>query len=104
MKLNFGELERVALFFRAFAEPTRLALLQELKDGECTVGELVEALPTTQANISRQLRTLFEAGLVDRRKEGTRVIYAICEPAVMELCQIACDKLNRDARPKKLRF
>jgi DNA-binding transcriptional ArsR family regulator len=104
MKLNSDELTRVATFFRAFAEPTRLALLQELKNGECTVGELVETLPTTQANISKQLRTLFEAGLVERRKEGTSVIYSVCEPAVLELCRIACDKLNRDARPKKLQF
>lgn len=104
MKLDMAELERVATFFRAFAEPTRLALLQELKESERTVGELVETLPTTQANISKQLRTLFEAGLVERRKEGTSVFYSICEPAVMELCSIACDKLNRDARPKKLRF
>jgi DNA-binding transcriptional ArsR family regulator len=104
MKLDFSELSRVATFFRAFAEPTRLALLQELKEGEHTVGELVEALPTTQANVSKQLRTLFEAGLVDRRKDGTRVIYSVCEPAVLDLCAIACDKLNRDARPKKLHF
>ncbi len=104
MKLEFSDLERVAGFFRAFAEPTRLALLQELKAGERTVGELVDALPTTQANISKQLRVLHDAGLVDRRKDGTRVIYSVDEPAVMELCRIACDKLNREARPRKLRF
>lgn len=104
MKLDLSDLDRVATFFRAFAEPTRLALLQELKNGEHTVGELVEALPTTQANVSKQLRILHDAGLVERRKDGTRAIYSICEPAVMELCAIACDKLNREARPRKLTF
>jgi len=104
MKLDLSDLDRVASFFRAFSEPTRLALLQELKDGPRTVGELVDALPTTQANVSKQLKVLHGAGLVDRRKEGTSVHYSICEPVVMELCRIACDKLNREARPRKLRF
>ncbi|MCU0797207.1 MAG: metalloregulator ArsR/SmtB family transcription factor [Akkermansiaceae bacterium] len=104
MKLEAAELERVAGFFRAFAEPTRLALLQELKEGPLTVGELVETLPTTQANVSKQLKILHASGLVSRRKEGTSVIYEICEPAVMELCRIACDKLNRESVSRRLRF
>lgn len=104
MKLDLSDLDRVASFFRAFSEPTRLALLQELKGGAMTVGELVAALPTTQANVSKQLKILHTAGLVDRRKDGTNVYYSICEPAVLDLCQIACDKLNRGPRPKKLSF
>ncbi|WP_353566082.1 ArsR/SmtB family transcription factor [Haloferula sargassicola] len=104
MKLALTDLERVAGFFRAFSESTRLALLQELKDGPKSVGELVETLPTTQANISKQLKILHTAGLIDRRKEGTSVHYSICEPAAMELCRIACDKLNREAVARKLEF
>lgn len=104
MKLEAFELERVASFFRAFSEPTRLALLQELKARACTVSELVDLLPTTQANISKQLKILHEAGLVARKKQGTMVIYSISEPAALELCRIACDKLNRETRVKKLRF
>lgn len=104
MKLSQPELERIACFFRAFSEPSRLALLQELKDGPRSVGDLVECLPTTQANTSKQLKVLHEAGLVERTKHGTRVLYSISEPAALELCGIACNKLNRDAMPKKLRF
>lgn len=104
MKLDLDDLERVASFFKAFSEPTRLALLQELKEGPRTVNQLTAALPCTQANISKQLKTLHEAGLVDRRREATRVHYSICEPAVLDLCAIACDKLNRSAKPRKLRF
>lgn len=106
MKLSLEELDRVAGFFRAFSEPTRLALLQELKDGPHSVGELVDALPTTQANVSKQLKTLHLAGLVARRKQGTSVIYSIAEPAVLELCRIACEKLNHPStpRPRKLTF
>ena len=105
MKLDLSELERVATLFRVFGEATRLALLQELKDGPKSVGELVDALPTTQANVSKQLKMLHDAGLVTRTKQGTSVIYEICEPMVFELCKIACDKLNRPAtKPRKLSF
>jgi DNA-binding transcriptional ArsR family regulator len=105
MKLDLSDLERVANLFRVFAEATRLALLQELKDGPKSVGELVDALPTTQANVSKQLKMLHDAGLVTRTKQGTSVIYEICEPMVFELCKIACDKLNQPAaKPRKLSF
>lgn len=104
MKLDADQLERVAGFFRAFSESTRLALLQELKSAPRSVNELVSELTTSQANISKQLKILHDAGLVARKKEGTKVIYSIDEPAVLELCQIACGSLNQQARPKKLRF
>jgi len=105
MKLDLSDLERVANLFRVFSEATRLALLQELKDGPKSVGELVDALPTTQANVSKQLKMLHDSGLVSRTKQGTSVIYEICEPMVFELCKIACDKLNRPAaKPRKLSF
>jgi len=105
MKLDLSDLERVANLFRVFAEATRLALLQELKDGPKSVGELVDSLPTTQANVSKQLKMLHDSGLVTRTKQGTSVIYEICEPMVFELCKIACDKLNRPAtKPRKLSF
>jgi DNA-binding transcriptional ArsR family regulator len=105
MKLEPNDLERVANLFRVFAEATRLALLQELKEGPKSVGELVDTLPTTQANVSKQLKMLHDAGLVARTKQGTSVIYEISEPMVFELCKIACDKLNRPAaKPRKLAF
>jgi DNA-binding transcriptional ArsR family regulator len=105
MKLGFDELERVAGLFRAFAEPTRLAILQELKGGERSVSEIVELLTTSQANVSKQLKQLFAAGVVTRRKLGTQVLYAIGDPMVFDLCKMVCDKLNRDTlRPAKLKF
>lgn len=105
MKLAPNDLERVAALFRAFSEPTRLAIIQEMKDGEKSVSEIVDALTTTQANVSKQLRLLYEAGVLTRRKEGTSVLYAIGDPMVFELCRLVCDKLNRDlAKPKRLKF
>mgnify|MGYP002655173825 CR=1 FL=1 len=105
MKLNADQLERVAGLFRAFAEPTRLAIIQELKGGEMSVSEIVDQLTTSQANVSKQLRMLYDAGLVTRRKQATQVLYGIAEPMVFDLCSLVCDKLNRDARkPAPLKF
>jgi DNA-binding transcriptional ArsR family regulator len=105
MKLDPQQLARVASLFRAFAEPTRLAILQELKSSELTVSEIVDRLTTSQANISKQLKLLHDAGVVSRRKSGTTVFYAIADSMVFELCRMVCDKLNRDAvKPAKLRF
>lgn len=105
MKLDSAQLERVANLFRAFSEASRLAIVQELKTGEKSVSEIVEALPTSQANVSKQLKLLYEVGVLSRRKEGTLVLYQIADPMVFELCRLVCDKLNRDTvKPAKLRF
>jgi len=105
MKLDIAQLERVANLFRAFAESTRLAIVQELKSGELSVSEIVERLTTSQANISKQLKLLYDAGIVSRRKQGTQVLYQIADPMVFDLCSLVCEKLNRDAqKPAKLKF
>lgn len=105
MKLDTQQLARLANLFRAFAESTRLAIIQELKDGELGVSDIVDRLTTSQANVSKQLKLLYEAGLVTRRKQGIQVLYRIADPMVLELCGIVCDKLNRDAlNPVKLEF
>lgn len=105
MKLDIAQLERVANLFRAFAESTRLAIVQELKSGELSVSEIVERLTTSQANISKQLKLLHDAGIVSRRKQGIQVLYQIADPMVFDLCRLVCEKLNRDAqKPAKLKF
>ena len=105
MKLDETQLSRVARMFKAFAEPTRLAIVQELKSGELPVSDIVDRLTTSQANISKQLGVLHDAGLLSRRKQGNQVLYGIEDPMVFELCRIVCEKLNKDAlKPAKLRF
>ncbi|MEM7146008.1 MAG: metalloregulator ArsR/SmtB family transcription factor [Verrucomicrobiota bacterium] len=98
--MNRAALERVAATFRAFAEATRLAILQELKDGPRSVNQLAQTLQTSQANISKQLRLLHDAELLQREKNGTQVFYQIKDDAVYQLCELVCDKLNRDAQSK----
>ncbi|MCB1100541.1 MAG: winged helix-turn-helix transcriptional regulator [Verrucomicrobiae bacterium] len=100
-KLNRAAIEKVAEVFRVFSEPTRLQILQELRDGPHSVNELVESLETSQANVSKQLRILYEAGVLAKEKCGTQVFYSIEDDIVVPLCELVCDKLNRDATAQK---
>jgi DNA-binding transcriptional ArsR family regulator len=80
--------ERVAVRFRALAEPSRLLLLEALRDGERTVGELAEVADLHPANVSKHLKLLHRSGFVSRRKEGLFVHYRLSDGRVRELCRI----------------
>ncbi|MEB3222516.1 MAG: metalloregulator ArsR/SmtB family transcription factor [Candidatus Sericytochromatia bacterium] len=82
--------EMIAGYFRVLADPMRLRLLNTLQGGERTVAQLMAATGGNQANVSKHLRVLLDAGLVARRKEGTNAWYAIGDPAVYALCEIVC--------------
>lgn len=90
-------LERIAARFRILGEPTRLAILNVLRQGERTVSSIVEATGATQANVSKHLGLLHREGLVSRRKEGLNVFYAIADPGLFTLCEHVCDALEMDA-------
>jgi DNA-binding transcriptional ArsR family regulator len=97
LTLGPDQLTAVARLFRTLAEPSRLALLQALRDGPRAVGELVEELEAKQANVSKQLGILYAAGLVAKERVGNSVAYRIADPLVFELCELVCGKLKRDA-------
>ena len=85
----------VARRFAVLSEPMRLRLLHALFDGEKPVNTLVEATSGTQANISRHLQTLADAGLLKRRKEGLQVFYSIADPSIFQLCELVCGSLEK---------
>ncbi len=86
-------LELIASRFRALSEPVRLRLLNHLMQGECTVGQLVEASGTGQANVSKHLAVLRQAGMVGMRKVGLNTVCFIADPMVMQLCSLMCSSL-----------
>ncbi|GHC46765.1 ArsR/SmtB family transcription factor [Roseibacillus persicicus] len=94
-------LEKLASVFRVFSEAGRLALLQELKNREMTVGELVDSAGIGQAGVSKHLKMMFDAGILSRRKDGTKVYYAVSDPMVYELCDLVCGKLVREQEAMK---
>jgi DNA-binding transcriptional ArsR family regulator len=87
--------ELVAARFRVMGEPMRIKLLDRLRDGEVSVQELAEAVGGTQQNVSKHLSVLHDAGIVGRRKEGNRVLYAIVDDSVFALCDAVCGGLER---------
>jgi DNA-binding transcriptional ArsR family regulator len=88
-------IELVAERFRVLGEPMRLKLLDRLREGEATVGELQEALGASQQNVSKHLGILRGAGMIDRTKAGTHVRYTISDPSVFELCEQVCGGARR---------
>lgn len=88
-------LEHVADRFRVLGDATRLSIIRILiDDGELNVGELVERLGTSQANVSKHLRILAAAGIVARRPEGTAAYYSVTDPSLLPICSIVCDRLR----------
>lgn len=95
----------IAERFKALGEPMRLLLLEALRGGERSVGELTERTGGGQANVSKHLQVLLQQGYVDRRKEGTTSWYRITDPHVFRLCELVCGGLEQelDRRRKVLR-
>ena len=96
--LSLDLLVIIAERFKALGEPVRLRLLNELRDGEKSVTELVEATKLGQANVSRHLHILYTSGLLVRRREGAFVRYAIVDDRVYALCDIMCDRLGSESQ------
>ena len=88
--------ERIAERFRVLGEPVRINLLQHLRDGEATVGDLQKATGASQQNVSKHLGVLHRAGIVSRRKQGNFSVYAIADPVVFALCEEVCGGLMRE--------
>lgn len=94
-KMSPQALDLIASRFRVLSEPTRLKLLIALETGEKNVSALVEETGATQANVSKHLQTLTDAGILGRRKEGLSVFYSIADPTIFELCEHVCGSLQK---------
>jgi DNA-binding transcriptional ArsR family regulator len=94
-KLDERALAHVAKYFKALAEPMRLKILNALQDGEQNVSQLTELSQSTQANVSKHLSLLAQAGLVQRDSRGTSVYYRIADPSVFALCELVCGQIGK---------
>lgn len=102
--MSDGALALVAAQFKVLSEPNRLKLLAALHDGELNVTQLVEVTGATQANVSKHLGILMDAGMVSRRKEGLNVYYMISDPTIFQLCDLMCSKLEKEFAEKTAHF
>ena len=84
----------IAQRFRVLAEPTRIKLLDALREGPANVHELTVATKLSQQNVSKHLGILHQAGILSRTKQGTAVVYAVADEGVFNLCEHVCDNLR----------
>ena len=89
--------ERKANILKALAHPVRITVFEALAEGEKTVSELVELLDQKDANTSRHLAVMRGAGLVETRKEGLNVYYAIKLPCLVPMLSCLSEGLCRIA-------
>ncbi len=102
--LPIAALNLMAARFKMLAEPMRLRLLNELRGGEKTVSELVGATEAGQANVSKHLGLLADAGMVSRRKDGPNAYYFISDESLFEICDLVCGRLQKELAEKAACF
>jgi ArsR family transcriptional regulator len=77
-----------AEFFQALAHPTRIAIIEQLREGELSAGVLTERLGVEQANASQHLAVLREKNIVVARKAGNQVFYSVRHPLIVEVLDV----------------
>jgi DNA-binding transcriptional ArsR family regulator len=87
-----------AKLFRGFSDPSRLSILETLRDDARSVGELVEITGLSQSNVSNHLACLLDCGLVAREPQGRRVIYRPADERVGLLLSLADEILEEVAQ------
>jgi ArsR family transcriptional regulator len=101
--------ESAAELFGLLSTPVRLKIISAVCNGERNVSELLEQIDTTQPNMSQHLATLYRAGVLGRRREGTQIFYKLQSERVATLCRAVCTQVameldGDDAIPKAERL
>jgi DNA-binding transcriptional ArsR family regulator len=89
--------EKAAEIFRVMSAPRRLRIISALCNGEKNVGELLAEINTTQPNMSQHLNTLYQAGVLGKRRDGVQIYYCIVNERVVSLCRAVCVQIASDA-------
>ena len=77
-----------ANIFQALSHPTRIAIVEQLRNGELSAGEIIERLGLEQANASQHFAVLRAKNIVVNRREGNQIIYAVRDPLLLEVLDI----------------
>ena len=85
--------DSVAELFSVLSTPIRLKIISAVCQGEKNVSELLCEIDTTQPNMSQHLNTLYQAGVLGKRREGVQIFYRIINERVVTLCRAVCTQV-----------
>ncbi len=91
-------LDKMAVKFHMLGDRTRLSIVRALLSGERNVSDVVEETGQHQANVSKHLKLLADAGMVLRRKDGLMVYYRLSDPLVERLCSLVCGTIVEESK------
>ncbi|MBZ8178588.1 MAG: metalloregulator ArsR/SmtB family transcription factor [Oscillatoria sp. PMC 1051.18] len=94
----------IAEYFKVLSEVSRLQILSCLRSGAMNVTELGDATGLGQANLSKHLKMLTQAGLLSRQPQGVSVYYEISDPVIFELCELVCDRVGDRIQQQAAKF
>jgi len=83
-----------AEFFKALSHPLRIKILDALRNGEATVGDLTARLAVEQSTLSQQLAILRNRDFIVARKSASNVFYSVRDPAIFRLLDVAREIFN----------
>jgi ArsR family transcriptional regulator len=89
-----------AEILKAIAQPTRMKIIDLLRDGERCVCEIFPAIDEEQSNTSRHLNMMQGCGILARRKEGIKIMYRVKHPEVLEILELASAILKKEISGK----
>ena len=89
--------EKAAEVFRVMSAPMRLRIISALCNGEKNVGELLTEIHTTQPNMSQHLNTLYQSGVLGKRRDGVQIYYRIVNEKVVSLCRAMCVQIASES-------
>jgi ArsR family transcriptional regulator len=87
--------ESAADLFRVMSAPMRLKIINCLCDGEKNVSYLLTQVDTTQPNMSQHLNTLYQAGILGKRRDGVQIFYRIIDQRIVSICEAVCHEIDR---------
>ncbi len=90
--------ERIAERLKSLADPTRLLILHLLQRGEMRVSDILAEVGGSQANVSKHLGVLRQAGFVTCRRDGVNMYYSVADHSVFRICRAICDGIERAAK------
>jgi len=93
--------EKQAEIAKAIAHPLRIAIVDFLRDGEQCVCDIAESIGSERSNVSRHLSVMVNAGVLEYRKEGLKVIYRLRTPCILDFFSCVNGVLKQQVRDSK---